>query len=343
MHSTEPRGHRLQLTTSQIEYTYGHLVATLAMVESPTAAIFEPVATEDPDAPLNNNNNNKLTGPTEPELLLVKQAPITAKLRMAVRYLRQRAGFWSRFRGISLWIVYHFLFALLSQFFSISRFIPMGVSGVLAAVILARLRMGWTHIVISEPSTKYWFQRLPNWGSWKKIVLPTFVLAVCEQISAALPKSLWFCLGLSRFNDPQKIADLNNAERNILLLKCLIVVLLGLFSTIAIVIPAVVTLTRVQASLLPDEVETIVPFDRSFGGKVVPAIVGGSGAISMLEAWKTFDWNARVRILKIYGKVFAMQIAVIFIFAFVIGGQLNLIMGPEVKKYASWVKGSMSQ
>jgi hypothetical protein len=307
------------------------------MVESPTAAVFEPVASEDPDAPL----NNKLAGSVEPELYLVKQAPITAKFRTAVRYLRERAGFWSRFRGISLWIVYHFLFARLSQFFSV--WVPMGIDAILAAVILARLRMGWTHIVISEPSKKYWFQRLPSWGSWKKIVLPTLVLTVCEQITLGLPIALWFAFGLGRFNDPQKIADLNNAECNILLLKGLAVIFLGFFSAVAIVVPAMVTLTRVQASLLPDEAETIVPFDRSFNGKVVPAVVGGSGAISMLEAWKTFDWNARVRLLKLYGKTILMQTAVIFLFAFVIVGQLHLIMGPELSKYASWLKGSMQQ
>jgi hypothetical protein len=307
------------------------------MVESPTAAVFEPVASEDPDAPL----NNKLAGPVEPELYLVKQAPITAKFRTAVRYLRERAGFWSRFRGISLWIVYHFLFARLSQFFG--TWVPMGIDAVLAAVILARLRMGWTHIVISEPSKKYWFQRLPSWGSWKKIALPTFVLAVCEQITLGLPIALWFAFGLGRFNDPQKIADLNNVERNILLLKGLAVIFLGLFSAVAIVVPATVTLTRVQASLLPDEVETIIPFDRSFNGRVVPAVVGGSGAISMLEAWKTFNWNARVRLLKLYGKAILMQTAVIFLFAFVIVGQLHLIMGPELSKYASWLKGSIQQ
>jgi len=305
------------------------------MVESPTAAIFEPVANDDPDAPL----DIKLTDPVEPELYLVKQPPITATLRTAVRHLRERAGFWSQFRGISLWLVYHFLFARLSQFFGI--WVPMGVDGVLAAVILARLRMGWTHIVISDPSKKYWFQRLPSWGSWKKIAFPTFVLAVCEQITLGLPIALWCAFGLAKFNDPQKIADLNDAERNILLLKGLAVVFLGFFSAIAIVVPAAVTLTRVQASLLPDDVETIVPFDRSFGGKLVPAVVGGSDVISMLEAWKTFDWNARVRLLKLYGKVILIQIAVIFLFAFVFVGQLHLIMGPELHKYSSWVKGSM--
>jgi hypothetical protein len=308
------------------------------MIESPTAALFESVSSEDPDAPI----DSKLTGPVEPELCLVKQQPITARLRTAIRHLRQRAGFWSRFRGASIWIVYHFLFAQLSQF--LGRFfpIPMGVDGVLAAVILARLRMGWTHIVISEPSSKYWFQRLPTWGSYKKIVLPTLIQSLCEQITLCLPFALAIFFGLGKFNDPQKIADLNNDERMTVALKLLAVSLLGLFSAVAIVVPATVALTRVQASLLPDEVETIVPFDRSFGGRVVPAIVGGSGVVSMLEAWKTFDWNARVGLLKLYVKVMAMQMAIFFVFMFVIAGQLHLIMGDQLSKYGSWVKGSMN-
>jgi len=73
-------------------------------------------------------------------------------------------------------------------------------------------------------------------------------------------------------------------------------------------------LTRVQASLLADSEETIVPFDRSFNGKVIPEIVGGSGAIGMLDAWKTFDWAARIRLVKAYFKVFLMQLAVAAVF-----------------------------
>ncbi|RJE16779.1 hypothetical protein PHISCL_10884, partial [Aspergillus sclerotialis] len=38
-------------------------------------------------------------------------------------------------------------------------------------------------------------------------------------------------------------------------------------------IPATVTLVRVAASMLPEEDETIVPFDRTFGGKTTPAII----------------------------------------------------------------------
>jgi hypothetical protein len=74
-------------------------------------------------------------------------------------------------------------------------------------------------------------------------------------------------------------------------------------------IPARVIFIRVAASMLPEEDETIVPFDRSFGGKVHPQIVGGSGHIGLLDAWTTFDWAARVRFAKVLGKTIAIELA----------------------------------
>jgi len=42
-------------------------------------------------------------------------------------------------------------------------------------------------------------------------------------------------------------------------------------------VPTTVAYVRVTDSMLPGEHETIVPFDRSFGGKVTLAIIGGQG------------------------------------------------------------------
>ena len=115
-------------------------------------------------------------------------------------------------------------------------------------------------------------------------------------------------------------------------LKTLSVLALSVTLAFLVVIPANVTLTRVQSSLLPEEVESIVPFDRSFGGKVIPEIVGGSGVIGMLDAWKTFDWNSRVRLIKAYAKFLAMQFAISILFVVTIGAQIALIVGKDLKK-----------
>ena len=96
-----------------------------------------------------------------------------------------------------------------------------------------------------------------------------------------------------------------------------------------IVVPAEVSLKRVEASMLPEEEYTIVPFDKTFAGKFKPEALGGSGAVTVLDAWKTFGKEPRLRLIKLYGKVFAIQLAVAILFAMVMVGELKLIMGGE--------------
>ena len=87
-----------------------------------------------------------------------------------------------------------------------------------------------------------------------------------------------------------------------------------------------------QASLLPEDDEPIVPFDRTFGGKVVPAIIGGSGMIGMRDAWKTFDWNATVRVVKVYVKTALMQTALFMFFLATVAVELRLMLGPQLDR-----------
>ena len=84
--------------------------------------------------------------------------------------------------------------------------------------------------------------------------------------------------------------------------------------------------------MLPEEDEAIVPFDRTFAGKVTPEVLGGSGSVSMLDAWKTFDKEARLRVIKLYAKLFGIQIAVTVLFMMTLIGELKLIMGGDFDK-----------
>jgi len=104
-------------------------------------------------------------------------------------------------------------------------------------------------------------------------------------------------------------------------------------------IPATVTVVRVAASMLPEEYETIVPFDRSFGGKVTPSIVGGAGKIGMLEAWKTFTWPSRVRLLKLVIKVFAILVAVWLSFSMVLIAEAHLLFGDQLGEIMKAIGG----
>ncbi len=93
--------------------------------------------------------------------------------------------------------------------------------------------------------------------------------------------------------------------------------------------------------MLPEDDESIVPFDRTFAGKVVPEIVGGTGAVGMLDAWKSFDKSARIRLIKLYGKIFAVQVATTIMFFMVVVAELRIIMGDDFQKAHKMAKQQM--
>jgi hypothetical protein len=287
------------------------------MIESPQEAIvFEPLATEDPDSTINKD-------PEQPP----RPAYITSSFRRTLKHLHSVGGFAGKFRGFAVFVVNAVLVAWIANMLVFIPFFPRGVAGVVAAVIFAQLPLAWTQIVISEPSPKSWFRRIPSAKTWRKVAIPTAVYGIAEQITAQLPLKLWFIAGLNK--NAKAIAELSPHEQTIMSLKGFGIFALSVVLSFLLVLPAQVTLTRVQASLLPDTEETIVPFDRSFDGKVIPEIVGGSGVISMLDAWKTFNWSSRIRLVKAYAKIYALTMLLTFFFSMVVMGEMFLIAGRD--------------
>jgi hypothetical protein len=298
-----------------IEYTFGRLVPTLLMIESPAEAItFEPIPTSDPDSTIKT-----------PELQVVKPQPITASFRRSLKHLSAVGGFRARFRGFAVFLTTAIAVQWIAGMVSALPFVPRMLSNIIAVVACAQLKLAWTHIVISEPSPKTWFRRMPPLKMWKKVALPTFHLALAENITIFVPIYIAMIAGVTKSAD--ELTRMTPHEKSIMMLKGFFISMFGLVLAFVLIIPANVVLTRVQASLLPDSEETIVPFDRSFGGKVEPEIVGGSGVLGMVDAWKTFDWAGRVRLVKAYAKVFGMQIGASLLFTGIIAAQLFIIVG----------------
>jgi len=308
-----------------IEYTFGRILPTLLMIESPQDVItFDPLPTEDSDS----------TILKDPEQAQVKAQPITASFRRTVKHLQAIGGFRARFRGIAIFIVRAFAVNTLSGFISVLpllNYIPRPVWNILAIVLCAPLSLAWTHIVISEPSPKTWFRRLPSLKTSKKIMVPVAILAVAEQLSVYVPYSLAIITGLA--DKSEDLGNMTNGQRTGMAFAGMAIFALGLGLAILVVIPANVVLTRVSASLLADTEETIVPFDRSFGGKVIPEIVGGSGVIGMLDAWKSFDRASRIRLIMAYIKLFVMQVGVSILFSLCLAAQMFLVAGTNWSKF----------
>jgi len=301
------------LVLTAIRYTYGQVIAKLAMVEPSDRTMALAPESDDPDAPLL-TPEEKLSEKrplAEPELI-VKVAPITSKYHTAMAHLRAHAGPYAGFRGASLWFAYHMLLTLVFNLLCMALpfSIPRQLFAVLATVMLSRWNMMWTHIVISMPSSKKWWRQRPDLKAWKKVAPATALWAVAERVTYVLPAGLWRNLGLDVVFGHHAIREMSASEKEVVLIKFIMVILVFIATAVLVLVPATVTLVRVQASMLPEENEAIVPFDRTFGGKVVSEAEGGSGKLGLLDAWRTFDRASRIRLLKLYVKVGVCQAVV---------------------------------
>lgn len=283
-----------------MEYTYNCVVATLAAIEDSNPDIYLRVDGDDINKPLDPNNPEP--GPE----VVDHPAPITSKLRRAVKHLRSRGGFWSRFRGLSMYIALGMAHSFLIGIIPIpmSSFLGQLIVQPLVSVILSTWQMAWVHIVISEPSPKRFWQRIPSYRTFAKIAPAAALESVLACAALLLPLAIAKAAGWINMQP-----DMDHAGSA--MCRYLAVSALPVLLSLLITIPGRVIFIRVAASMLPEEDETIVPFDRSFGGKVQPSIVGGNGKIGLLDAWNTFDRAGRVRFVKVIAKSFAIEAALV--------------------------------
>ncbi|KAK5141496.1 hypothetical protein LTR04_002574 [Oleoguttula sp. CCFEE 6159] len=146
-----------------------------------------------------------------------------------------------------------------------------------------------------------------------------------------MPVILFHALALGDIDVAKVAADGKTKHAcAIVVLKFIAVLALGAMTALCVLLPAAVTLTRIEASLLPEEEETIVPFDRTFNGKVVPTALGGTGTVGFVEAWRSFDRAARLRLIKLYVKIALIQITVAVMAMHVVALEIWGIMGDNL-------------
>lgn len=309
------------------------------MVETPMVTAFKldtPEADNIDPFVASDEEKKPILSATVPEVLIVKTKPITAKIRTTMKHLRTQAGPWSRFRGLHIYMIYHFLFfvsyAILQSLFRLV-YIPRAAAAVTTHVIMCQFALMWTHVVISAPSTQPWYKRTPTFATVKLVVFPTVIFAGAEQLVLLVSRDLLKAFGLHRFlRNPDLFAQLSSDSQKVALAQISTIGLISAIAGFLVLFPAYVALTRVYASALPEQDESIVPFDRTFGGRAQPRTEGGHGIVSMLDAWRTFDWAARIRLIKLYAKIFALESATTLVFGLLMLGQLRIILGPQMSR-----------
>lgn len=317
-------------------YTLATVFPTLAIVEDPNPPAYEPLAA------------TEATGENQGEPAQYVQnsgKPVTSSLRATRKLVQGIAGWRSYFRGIvcaaALVAADSFISGIIgspSPFRNIDDFsnplsvIPIG--SLITQLALTQLGCAWTHIVISNPSKLPFYRRLPPFKkAFEATAFPILaawfgnsaVIVAPLLLSSALGLKLdepWFGDdGKSPFRDPSGSAAW----------KSLVVLFVIISLTFFVAVPANILLVRIQSSLLPPDEETVVPFDRSFGGKLEPPVVG-KGFITLRDALQTFPRSSWIRVYKLYAKVIAIGLALYMGLGFVVAAQAFLVFKAGVTK-----------
>lgn len=276
------------------------------MVEDENPPAYEPVSLNDDSASVADEPVRGSSKPTGGQARTV-----TSSLRAINRLLLANGGLRANFRGFFCALAQAFMTSVLMGFFTAAfggLFTP--VATLLAALALVQFSTAWVHIVISEPSRRHFWRRLPPFkrtfdATWKPVTLYWFASEVARWIPLLLVALMGLELPDLKLGDRTDVPKLGGAFFG----KGAVVALVYLVCSIFLIIPANIILVRVQASLLPVDEDAIIPFDRSFEGKVEPAVVGGRGYVTMADAWATFSRAAWRRLLTLYVKIFLVCIA----------------------------------
>lgn len=207
--------------------------------------------------------------------------------------LRTRFKALALFRGAGL----AFFLALFSLAITVpsTALLPAPLSmipQILLPLPLAPLYALWTHTVLTYPSPKPIWRRIPPFKATLRATGPALAAYLGAQ-----------ALGIVAFNAThdwiQGVRRRGNLEPS--LLGPMFVV--GTLVEVLACVPAHVVLTRVQASMLPADERTIVPVDEALrrGGKE-----GEGEAVSMREAWRSFSWRAWKRFAVLYAQVYVV-------------------------------------
>ena len=322
-----------------MSYMLNHVVVSLCMVESPTAAITVTPSTHEPSAKEGEKETLLETGPT---IELVNQKPITSSIRATVRHLVENGGRFARFRGYRIYILYSVLSSLVFTFFSaVFDFVPgqAVLSAAITGALLARVHAAWTHKVVGMPTEQCFWKRIPNKSHWKTLALPAAIASAMPHISMHLTLGLIRLVGIvGKWNAPKQGQPMSCSQKILGVASFLAVIIFVISCTLFLCLPAMVTLARVEASILPEDQDTIVPFDRTFGGKVVTKMMGGTGVVGFLDAWRSFNWEGRRRLLKLFVKNFFLLAGAFIVLLHVIALEAFVIMGPEIGHAMAQVK-----
>ncbi|KAE8391665.1 hypothetical protein BDV23DRAFT_193049 [Aspergillus alliaceus] len=300
-----------------IDYTCAHVIATLAAVEDSNPNTYVRIDSADSNGSFDPNDGEFAAASTT--------KPITSGLRSTIKHLRARGGIWSCFRGFRMYLA--FAGFDMGVGFLVPAIIPIPIDSLVgsffgefvASMLLATWQMAWVHLVIAEKSPRSYYRRMLGLRNWPRIAPAAALYNFLMCVTFSLPTAAARLAGWTVMS-----AVANPGYKG--LLGFLVISILPAIFFLLVSVPARGIFIRVAASMLPEEDDPIVPFDRLFGGKATPEIMGGSGKLGLIDAWTTFEWAARTRYVKVILKALAIEVALGVVGILLVMSQLTLVI-----------------
>jgi len=188
------------------------------------------------------------------------------------------------------------------------------------------LAMAFTHVIISLPANLRMSERVPQYSDIRgsSLIGAAIAHAMVKRFTFTIPVVLFMGMGL---ND---IKEVNEENIRFVALSALSIFIIFILYA-HLLLRTTVVLVRVQASLLPENVEPIVAFDRTFGGKVVSKADGGSGHLALMHARP--DVTTDLRLIKLFVKMVLIDLKLHILSGLMIFGVAYLTMGPAMKPF----------
>jgi hypothetical protein len=320
---------------TQLDYFLWKVVFTLVAVEAPQIVVPAPWTDKKRD--------------DEDEVPQIQQErSITKSLRTTTRHLYSVGGIFAVCRGMALHIAFYvgaitasapvFIFwaarrlgaeeddtasdrdlTLYEQIKDIAGETTFEIG---TSLIFCSWLAAWVHIVITQHTLRIWYRRLPPflstfYATWRPLVLIPLVSILIRRTTIIILKR---SLGLGGGSNSNESVFMS---RN-MLLTLIWVVVQGL--DLLAILPLELAMVRIQASLLPEDEEPIVPFDRSFGtssnGLRPGLLAEPRGPLSFRQAWRSLTWIEMRRLVKIFVKMLLVEVVVKSVFWLAVGNNV---------------------
>ncbi|KAI1388380.1 uncharacterized protein F4822DRAFT_429005 [Hypoxylon trugodes] len=280
-----------------LSYTLGHIFPTLAIVEDAAPPpSYTAIADQEP---VDSKDGKDTKTAFADEEAAPPAKPVTASLRATWKLLKSIDGNRSLFRGLPMAIAGNAAVFAVALTLSMLPFVHPVIAVFVASMITLQFNAAWVHVVISEPSKKSLWQRLPPLGqTFRATALPAVIFNLSSSFMGQIASYFTSLMLGRKANSNDVVAYLLMTGLYLLLL-------------VFVSIPSHVVLVRVQASLLPKDDQTIVALDRGLAMHRAE----GNEYMTMIHAWRSFSRASWVRLVKQYVKVFGLHMVIYMILA----------------------------